>query len=105
MFAKLARFRPVQVRRTAPHWAQPANQVLCNDNRRGVRRPASPGRTATALACHWVRINGRLECRWTTAPDGDEARVIAPQSSANRNPFGPPLKPHRGGGAIAMRAA
>jgi hypothetical protein len=99
MFAKLAKFRPVQVRRAAPHWAQPANQVHCNDNRRGVRRPASPGRTATTLVCHWVRINGRLECRWTIAPAGDHAREITPQSCATTRVLEPPPPP-----AITLRA-
>jgi len=63
MFKKLAKFRLVKPRRTAPHWLEAA---YSNDNTPGRRHPAGLRRSPqSVLACHWVFIDeGRLECRW-----------------------------------------
>ena len=68
MFTRLAKFRLVQSRRTAPG---PGEAIMhSNDNLPGLRRPKGRRRIPTpALACHWIDRNGRLECRWQA--DGD----------------------------------
>jgi|ERR1700736_3236017 hypothetical protein len=70
MFTRLAKFRLVQSRRTAPG---PGEAIMhSNDNLPGLRRPKGRHRIPTpALACHWIDRNGRLECRWQAEPDGD----------------------------------
>jgi hypothetical protein len=70
MFTRLAKFRLVQSRRTAPG---PREAIMhSNDNLPGLRRPKGRRRIPTpALACHWIDRNGRLECRWQAEPDGD----------------------------------
>lgn len=60
MFAKLAGFRPFEPRRMVP-WTVTATHS--NDNLPGFRRPEGRRRRPTP-ACHWVLIDGRLECRW-----------------------------------------
>ncbi|SED42327.1 hypothetical protein [Bradyrhizobium erythrophlei] len=60
MFEKLAKFRPFQPQRVAP-WTIPA--TYSNDNLPGFRRPAD--RRRPTPACHWILIDGRLECRWS----------------------------------------
>ena len=70
MFTRLAEFRLVQSRRTAPG---PREAIThSNDNLPGLRRPKGRRRIPTpALACHWIDRNGRLECRWQAEPDAD----------------------------------
>lgn len=53
MFEKLAKFRPFEPLRSAPRMA-----THCNDNRPADRR------RRPAPACHWILIDGHLECRW-----------------------------------------
>jgi hypothetical protein len=70
MFTKLAEFRLVQSRRTAPGLGEAITHS--NDNLPGLRRPKGRRRIPTpALACHWIDRNGRLECRWQAEPNGD----------------------------------
>jgi hypothetical protein len=70
MFTKLAEFRLVQSRRTAPGLGEAITHS--NDNLAGLRRPKGRRRIPTpALACHWIDRNGRLECRWQAEPNGD----------------------------------
>ncbi|MGY3442114.1 MULTISPECIES: hypothetical protein [unclassified Bradyrhizobium] len=57
MFEKLAKFRSFEPRRVP----RPA-AIHSNDNLPGFRRLA--GRRRPTPACHWVLIEGRLECRW-----------------------------------------
>ncbi|MBR0894378.1 hypothetical protein JQ616_05395 [Bradyrhizobium tropiciagri] len=57
MFEKLAKFRSFEPRRLP----RPAASYS-NDNLPGFRRPAD--RQRPTPACHWVLIDGRLECRW-----------------------------------------
>ena len=70
MFTRLAEFRLVQSRRTAPG---PREAIMhSNDNLPGLRRPKGQRRIPTpALVCHWFNRNGRLECRWQAEPDAD----------------------------------
>ena len=58
MFEKLAKFRPFEPRHVSPQAA-----THSNDNLPGFRRPAD--RRRPTPACHWVLIDGHLECRWT----------------------------------------
>ncbi|MCC8952630.1 hypothetical protein H8B02_03865 [Bradyrhizobium sp. Pear77] len=74
MFEKLAKFRPFQLQRVAP-WTIPA--TYSNDNLPGFRRPAD--RRRPTPACHWILIDGRLECRWSvddTSGDFDHQRRV-----------------------------
>jgi hypothetical protein len=85
MFARLAEFRLVQSRRAAPgpRQAFAHSQAIThsNDNLPGVRRPEGRRRIpAPALASHWLKRNGRLECRWQV-----EARDDAPIADADTN--------------------
>ncbi|NEU97156.1 hypothetical protein [Bradyrhizobium uaiense] len=57
MFEKLAKFRPFEPRQIPPRVA-----TYSNDNLPGFRRPAD--RRRPTPACHWILIDGRLECRW-----------------------------------------
>jgi hypothetical protein len=70
MFTRLAEFRLIQSRRTAPG---PGEAVThSNGNLPGLRRPKGRRRIPTpALACHWINRNGRLECRWQVESDSD----------------------------------
>jgi hypothetical protein len=71
MFAKLAKFRRAGLRHRMP---VRGDIMHCNDNLPGFRRPVATGRRRSptpALACHWLIRNGRLECRWQAAANGD----------------------------------
>jgi hypothetical protein len=72
------------------------NNSPSNDNRPGFRRP--PGqcrRPKPALDCHWIEVNGRLECRWTLA-DGKKAPGL-PREPRATDPIDPqPWPPARG---------
>ncbi|WP_050426456.1 hypothetical protein [Bradyrhizobium tropiciagri] len=57
MFEKLAKFRPFEPQQIPPRAAS-----YSNDNQPGFRRPAD--RRRPTPACHWILIDGRLECRW-----------------------------------------
>jgi hypothetical protein len=60
MFEKLAKFRPFEPQRMAP---RPIAATHSNDNLPGFRHPEGRGRRPTpAPACHWVLIDGHLEC-------------------------------------------
>jgi hypothetical protein len=85
MFERLAKFRLVQSRRTAPGLRQALTHSQAfthsNDNLPGVRRPRGRRRIpAPALACHWFNRNGRLECRWQVETSDD-----APIADADTN--------------------
>jgi hypothetical protein len=85
MFTRLAKFRLVQSRRAAPgpRQAFTHSQTLThsNDNLPGFRRPEGRRRIPTpALACHWLKRNGRLECRWQLETSDD-----APLADADTN--------------------
>ncbi|MCC8978787.1 hypothetical protein [Bradyrhizobium acaciae] len=70
MFEKLAKFRPFEPRRISSRAA-----AYSNDNLPGFRRPAD--RRRPTPACHWILIDGRLECRWIveeTSNDLDRRR-------------------------------
>jgi hypothetical protein len=70
MFTKLAKFRLVQSRYTAPRLGQAI--MHCNDNLPGPGRPRARRRIASpALTCRWLVRNGRLECRWHADASGD----------------------------------
>ncbi|MCC8976196.1 hypothetical protein [Bradyrhizobium brasilense] len=80
MFEKLAKFRQVSPRRVVePRRMPPPAAIHCNDNLPGFRRLAGRRRHPTPV-CHWVLIDGRLECRWTvedTGGDLDQQRRAA----------------------------
>jgi hypothetical protein len=72
MFTRLAEFRLVQSRRTAPGPREAFTHS--NDNLPGLRRPAAAGRRRSptpALACHWFDRSGRLECCWQVETNDD----------------------------------
>ena len=70
MFTRLAEFRLIQSRRTAPGAGEAVTHS--NGNLPGLRRPKGRRRIPTpALACHWINRNGRLECRWQVESDSD----------------------------------
>ena len=58
MFEKIAKFRLLRARRTAPDLSAPAN-----DNRRGT---VQEGRRRPQLVCHWSFDQGP-HCRWEIA--------------------------------------
>ncbi|MGN1284981.1 MAG: hypothetical protein ACI4XG_00080 [Bradyrhizobium sp.] len=63
MFEKLAKFRQAGPRRVVePRQIPPRAASYSNDNQPGFRRPAD--RRRPTPACHWILIDGRLECRW-----------------------------------------
>lgn len=78
MFEKLAKFRPFEPRQVPPRAA-----IHSNDNLSGFRRPAD--RRRPTPACHWVLIDGHLECRWTIDDTGGD---LDRQRRAGRR-FGP----------------
>ena len=88
MFTRLAEFRLVQSRRTAPGLADAITHS--NDNLPGFRRPKGRRRIPTpALACHWIDRNGRLECRWQEEPNGDAPIGDFDEHGAMGRAFGP----------------
>jgi hypothetical protein len=83
MFKKLATVRPFQTWRIAPAWTTAFHNNHSNDNRLGFRRPADRrARPKPAPVCHWIKVGGRLECRWTAA--GNDA----PRHDAEPRPSG-----------------
>ncbi len=73
--SRLADFRLVQSRRTAPGLREALTHS--NDNLGEFHRPATAGKRRSptpALACRWFDRNGRLECRWQIEA-GDEAPI------------------------------
>jgi hypothetical protein len=97
----LAKFWPVEPRRSVPRLVQAVTPTPCNDNLPGLRRPAVAGRRRAptpALACHWVDRGGRLECRWQAEPDGDAPSGGLGESGATGGAPGLQLTPrsHRG---------
>jgi hypothetical protein len=95
MFEKLAKFRPFEPRhavgpRRLTPWAVTATHS--NDNLLGFRRPEGRRRRPTpAPACHWILIDGRLECRWAVDGSNDPdqqrraGRLAGPRSAALRH--------------------
>lgn len=84
MFEKLARFRQASPRRVVePQRISLRAAIHSNDNLPGFRRPAD--RRRPTPACHWVLIDGRLECRWTIDDTGGD---LDRQRRAGRR-FGP----------------
>jgi hypothetical protein len=120
MFIGLAKFRGLGLRRMVPHWLKAAHS---NDNPRGRRRPTGQCRCPQpALACHWIFVDGRLECRWTAGcldersaeePGGRQVRCSHASSFAakaiglSRTGFGPRFAPllHRNSGRDLSRGA
>jgi hypothetical protein len=103
MFRKLAKFRPLDAWRIAPG-ARVA--VHSNDNLPGFGQAAGRSRLHPnrGLACHWVLVGGRLECRWDVeAPDGAPVDKLETQSRANRAFGSPPAQPCSGD--VTLRAA
>jgi hypothetical protein len=65
-------FRPLLPPRAVLRGAGFFNEIPSNDNLPGLRHPKGRRRIPSpALACHWVDRNGRLECHWQAASDGD----------------------------------
>jgi hypothetical protein len=92
MFEKLAKFRQAGPRRAVePRRMPPPATIHCNDNLPGFRRLAGRRRRPTP-ACHWVLIDGRLECRWIVedaSGDLDQQRRVGrrfgPRATATRH--------------------
>ena len=76
MFEKLAKFRQASPRRVVElRQIPPRAATYSNDNLPGFRRPVD--RRRPTPACHWILIDGRLECRWIvddTSGDLDHGR-------------------------------
>ncbi|WP_342725044.1 hypothetical protein AAFG07_39950 [Bradyrhizobium sp. B097] len=71
MFEKLAKFRQASPRRVVePRQIPPRAATYSNDNLPGFRRPAD--RRRPTPACHWILIDGRLECRWAIDDTGGD---------------------------------
>ena len=87
MFEKLAKFRPAGPRRIVePRQIPPPAAVHSNDNLPGFRHQAD--RRRPTPACHWVLIDGRLECRWIVEETSND---LDRQRRAGRH-FGPRAK-------------
>ena len=68
MFNKLATIHRFRRPRTAPSRDSAFNNSHSNDNRPGFRRPAGQrARPKLPLVCHWIEVDGRIECRWAVA--------------------------------------
>lgn len=81
MIRKLPIVRSSRSGRMAPFRAAPVNNSHSNDNRPGFRRPADQRlRPRPAMVCHWIEVDGRMECRWTVCAD----------SGASQNDAEPP---------------
>jgi hypothetical protein len=95
-------FRPLQ-RRAVLRGAGFFNETPSNDNLPGVRHPKGRRRIPSpALACHWVDRNGRLECRWQAASDGDAPIGDFDQhNTAGRTSGQSSTRPRRRGLALA----
>ena len=77
MFEVLAKFRQTSPRRAvSPRHVSPRAAIHSNDNLPGFRRPAD--RRHPTPVCHWVLIDGHLECRWAedTNNDLDQQRRV-----------------------------
>ncbi|MHC2254546.1 hypothetical protein ACVILK_004238 [Bradyrhizobium embrapense] len=71
MFEKLAKFRQASPRRVVePRQIPPRTATYSNDNLPGFRRPVD--RRRPTPACHWILIDGRLECRWIVDDTGGD---------------------------------
>ena len=84
MFERLTKFGPFEPRRISPRAA-----THSNDNLPGFRRPEGRRRRPTP-ACHWVLIDGRLECRWTVEDNNPDqqrraGRLVGPRSITLRH--------------------
>ena len=73
MFEKIAKFRLLRARRTAPD-----RSVAANDNRHGIIRP---GRHRPQLVCRWSFDQGP-HCRWEIAGPQDGNPLLADEPSA-----------------------
>lgn len=92
MFREGATVWPFRSRRTTPRPLVAFNNSHSNDNRLGFRR--SPGQRPCpkqVLTCHWIEIDGRLECRWERAAGGEGSqchpRHSHPTGRAREPPF------------------
>jgi hypothetical protein len=68
----LAKYWPVQPRHIVPglHEVRLSNSTYSNDNLPGLRRPKGQRRIpSSALTCHWLNRNGRLEGCWHPVTD------------------------------------
>jgi hypothetical protein len=82
MFDKLATIHPFRRPRTAPSRASAFNKSHCNDNRPRFRRPADQrAHPKLPLVCHWIEVDGLIECRWAVAK-------AAPRDDAEPPPLG-----------------
>jgi hypothetical protein len=94
MFKKHAAFhiaglRSLGSRQLTPHRTELAH---ANDN----LRPAQARRSRPKLACHWVWIDGLLECRWEVENDG-RTNTDAPDGCRNGGErLGPRYAPAHG---------
>ncbi|KJC47784.1 hypothetical protein UP09_09280 [Bradyrhizobium sp. LTSP885] len=82
---KLAKFRPFKPRCMTPSTVAATH---CNDNLPGFRRPEGRRRRPTP-ACHWILIDGRLECRWSVEDNNPDqqrraGRLVGPRSITMR---------------------
>ena len=79
MFREGATVWPFRSRRTTPRPLVAFNNSHSNDNRPGH----SPGQRPCpkqVLTCHWIEIDGRLECRWERAASGEGSQCHQRQS-------------------------
>ena len=92
MFREHASMSPFRSWRIAPRRAAQFNNSHSNDNRPGFRRPSGQClRPKQALACHWIEIDGHLECRWGTVR-GEASQPRPEQSRLFSRSFEPPLR-------------
>jgi hypothetical protein len=84
--------RPFRSWRIASRRAAQFNNSHSNDNRPGFRRPSGQClRPKQVLACHWIEIDGHLECRWETAC-GEASQAHPEQPRLIGRSFEPPLR-------------
>jgi hypothetical protein len=106
MFRQYAFVWPFRSWGMAPRRSVAFNNGHCNDNRPGSRR--SPGQypcPKQALSCHWIEIDGRLECRWEQARGGEAPQDYPNQPRPTGRAFEPALRSPVGGAALARAAA
>jgi hypothetical protein len=88
-----------------PRRAADFNNGFSYDNRPGFRRPPSQClRPKPALACHWIEIDGGLECRWTVATSGEASQAQPEQPRLTGRAFEPPLRSRVRGAQLARTA-
>jgi hypothetical protein len=105
MFREHAIVRPFRSWHMPPRRAADFNNGFSYDNRPGFRRPPSQClRPKPALACHWIEIDGGLECRWTVATSGEASQAQPEQPRLTGRAFEPPLRSRVRGAQLARTA-